>query len=135
MKHTIVFLAVLFSLSSCNSEKEKMEEIKEVQETEVLSTWTLIKFEPGFSPIKNYDEGLILWTFRENQELNVSIDEEVDSNPIKSTGKYTFSISEGKITIDNLEFDYNIENDTLIISDNPAADGFRATFVKIPANY
>ena len=49
-----------------------------------------------------------------NEELQVQVNNSVNTPPLKTTGEYDFSINE------------NI----LIISDDPSADGFRATLTK-----
>jgi len=92
-------------------------------------TWSLLKFKPGFSPTYEYNEDLILWTFR-NNKLIVKIDSSIKDLLIKANGEYEFSLRDDKIVIDENEYFYVLKDEGLIIHNDPASDGFQANFVK-----
>ena len=94
----------------------------------IFRKWNLIKFEGGFSPIENFNEGEIIWEFQLNNIVKIANDNSVSSPPIKPNGKYNFSINGSEIFIDNLEYDFILVSSSLIISNNPSSDGFKATF-------
>jgi hypothetical protein len=124
MKDMLLIFAMLFLFTGCNEEEAKQ------QETSVYNKWNLIKFEPGLSPTETFSEGKITWLFQQENKLKVEIDNSVSSSPIKSTGEYGFSLNGNRISIGNIEYDYSINENTLIISDDPSSDGFKATFSK-----
>ena len=124
MKSIILVLSILFSLTSCNNDKI------EKQEIDIIGLWNLTKYEPGFSPTENFNDGEISWTFQSTNKLQVIVSSSVNTPPLKTTGEYDFSINNGRILIDDIEYDLSINENTLIISDDPSADGFRATLTK-----
>ena len=72
-----------------------------------------------------------MWNFQIDGNLIVEVENIVDTPPILEDGSYTYSLNNNKITINNVEYDYSLSDNELIVSDDPASDGFRATFVKI----
>lgn len=103
--------------------------IEPIIESPIVNEWSLIKFEPGFSPTKNFKEKEIVWTFLENGTLKVETSLS-NSLPIKSIGVYGFSLREKQIVFGETGYDFELKNESLIISDDPSSDGFRATFYK-----
>jgi len=124
MKNMYLILSVLFLFTGCNEEEAKP------QETSIYNKWNLVKFEPGLSPTETFSEGEITWFFQQQNKLNVEIDNSISSSPIKPNGEYQFSLSGNSISIENMKYDFSINEDTLIISDDPSSDGFKATFSK-----
>lgn len=122
MKTIILIFCMLTSLSSCNNDSN-------AQDVSITGNWNFIKFENGFSPVENFKEGDIIMVFQEDGI--VLINSSVDSTPIKPNGSYNYSVNGNKLTIDNEEYDYTIEKNQLIIFDDPSADGFKATFLKV----
>ena len=122
MKNFVIILSVIFSFTTCSYNSN------ENDENTIIGAWTLIKFEPGFSPVENFNEGKILWEFQKNGILNITIDTSISSTPIKSGGSYKYSLTGSRILIGNTQYDYEFKNSFLIISNNPSADGFRAEF-------
>lgn len=120
---TLILVLVLSLFSCCDNNT--------TEEISIYYKWSLVKFEPGLSPIKNFNNEMIIWEFHQNGILEISIDNSVDSEPIKPAGEFQFSLNGNRILIDNLEYDFLISNELLIISDNPSSDGFKATFYKI----
>ena len=59
------------------------------------------------------------------------MNQSISSTPVLPTGEHLFSINEDPIIIDDMEFDYEIDNNLLIISDDPSADGFRIELIKL----
>lgn len=125
MKNLILILSIMFSFISCSNNSN------ENNENSIIGTWSLIRFEPGFSPIENFNERQIIWAFQKNGIVNITINTSISSTPIKSSGSYNYSLTGSKIIIDNTQYDYYFKNGFLIISDNPSADGFRAEFSSV----
>jgi hypothetical protein len=126
MKLIAIIFNILLLFSSC-SDNEAIN-----IEGPIAGKWSSIKYETGYSPIENFDIGKIIWEFKKTGTLNVIIDESISSTPVLPTGKYKYFMNENelKITIDNTEYDYEIDNTKLIIHDDPASDGFRIEFIK-----
>ncbi len=122
MKNLILIFSMLLSLTSCTSNDTSK------QENLLIGTWNLMKFENGFSPTENFSNGDIIWNFQENG--NVSINSLMTNSPIKPNGSYNYSLTGNRILIGDTEYDYEFNNSILFISDNPSADGFKATFTK-----
>lgn len=125
MKPIILILGILFSLAGCSNDKI------EKQEIDITGLWHLMKFEPGLSPTEKFSKNQIIWRFQQANTLIIQIDGTVSSPPLKTNGKYNFSVNGNRVTIDNKKYDFSINKNTLIISDDPSADGFKATFLKV----
>lgn len=129
MKYLLLSFLVLFFISSCNEDRIKQDELQQ-KENSIYNKWDLVKYEPGFSPIQNFNSGQIYWDFQQNNILQVEVDNSIDNAPLKINGEYAFSIDEDRISIDNTAYDFSINNNELIISDDPSSDGFKITFSK-----
>ena len=122
-------LISLFTLLSCNDNDENT-----VQTNELVATWKLTKFEPGFSPTSTYN-GEIQWTINLAGTINVVIQNGTNvSNtlPLNTNGGYSYTTNNNQITIDNITYNYEISNNELKIEDvlGQAADGKKLTFAK-----
>lgn len=128
MKLPTFLFCLLFitSIVSCDNDNETSN-----IEGPIIAKWSLTKFEPGYSPIENFSNSEVIWEFKNNGTLIVSVDPSISSKPILEPGEYSYLISENKITINNLDYDYLYENSNnkLIIHNDPASDGFRLSFV------
>lgn len=120
-----LILSVLFLFTGCNEEETKQ------QENSIYKQWNLIKYEPGFSPTENFSENQIIWHFQQTNILKIQVDNAVSTPPLKTDGEYDFSINGNRVSINNMEYDFSISESTLIISDDPSSDGFKATFSKL----
>ncbi len=120
----ILILSIFFLITGCNEEEAKQ------QGNSIYGKWSLIKYEPGFSPTENFSVNQISWSFEQTNVLKIQVDNTISTPPIKSEGQYDFSLNDNRVTIDNVEYDFSINENTLIISDDPSSDGFKATFLK-----
>ncbi|HLS30136.1 MAG TPA: hypothetical protein VK021_04720 [Flavobacteriaceae bacterium] len=136
MKPTILFLCLILTLTSCSSDDNPIQ-INDPKSLE--GSWTMVNIFGGFAGIDdNYEPGEIIWTFDQEDQM-LMVDNSVGTDaPITSglnSGTYDYHI-ETEEEIDYLFIDgynsgkYSIDSDTLIIDDNPGADGFRYTFEK-----
>lgn len=125
MKNIYLTLSIFLLFTNC-SEQEIIQ-----KENPIYNKWSLVKFEPGLSPTETFNEGKVEWFFQQSNKLKVEIDNSISSSPIKPNGEYVFSLNGNRISIDNIEYDYSINENTLIISDDPSSDGFKATFSKV----
>lgn len=134
-KFTILISVLFLVITSCDNDDTNSSEAQTID-----GSWSLTHVQGGFAGVDDtYESGVIVWTFNDNdQSLLV-----VNNNPEDAiydgleSGSYTYTISElndedsylvvnstlnlGKITLDN---------NTLILDDNPGADGFLLTLVR-----
>lgn len=125
MKNMYLILSMFFFITSCNEEETKQ------QENSIYNQWSLIKYEPGLSPTENFNVSQISWNFQQTNILKIQVDNTIITPPLKTEGEYDFSINGNRVSINNMIFDFSISENTLIISDNPSSDGFKATFSKV----
>lgn len=123
MKNTLLIICMLFSVLSCSNNNGN-------SDNPLIGSWSLVKFESGFSESSNFELGEIVWEFQEDGILSVLITGSIANSFIVSTGNHNYSVEGEVVIIDNQRFDLHFENSLLIISDSPEADGFRAEFVK-----
>ncbi len=124
MKLRLLLTCIIFSMLGCSDDNNGN------AENNIIGTWSLTKFEAGFSPFQDFNKGVVVWIFQQNGMVNITVDDSVLSIPIKPTGSYVYSLIGSKITIGDDEYDFQFTNGLLIISDNPSANGFRAEFSK-----
>jgi hypothetical protein len=124
MKNMFLILSIFLFITGCSEEETKQ------QENSIYGQWNLIKYEPGLSPTENFNTGQISWTFFSTNNLQVQANNSVNTPPLKTTGEYNFSINGSRISIDDIEYDFSVNRNALIISDNPSSDGFKITFSK-----
>ena len=124
MKNMYLISSVLFLFTGCNEEEAKQ------QENSIYNQWSLIKYEPGLSPTENFNVNQIYWDFQQTNILKVQVDNTVSTPPLKKEGQYNFSINGNRLSINKIEYDFSIIENTLTISDDPSSDGFKATFSK-----
>ncbi|MEN8913313.1 MAG: hypothetical protein ABF257_05625 [Polaribacter sp.] len=125
MKNMFLILSMFFFITSCNEEETKQ------QENSIYNQWSLIKYEPGLSPTENFNVSQISWNFQQTNILKIQVDNTIITPPLKTEGEYDFSINGNRVSINNMIYDFSISENTLIISDNPSSDGFKATFSKV----
>ena len=125
MKTIYLILLSLITAISCTADSEN------IQETSINGKWSLTIYEPGLSPTENYNMQQIMWNFQSGNSLTVEVETTVSSPPILESGNHDYSLINDKLIINNLEYDFSISINQLIISDDPASDGFRATFEKM----
>ena len=124
MKNTYLILIILSVFTGCNEEKVRH------QENSIFGKWSLIRYEAGFSPTEDFSNGEVIWLFKQPNKLKVETHNTM-SSPIKLIGQYEFSLNKNIINIDNSKYDFLITENTLVISNDPSADGFIATFSKV----
>lgn len=141
MKTLIFFLSILLFVS-CNNDDDNS---TETEQHEIVATWNLIRYEPGFSPTTNYTDE-ISWEFNPDNTINVNIvngTEISNSMPLNVNGNYNYIINDNEtiignityndIVIDGTTYDFFFVNEQLYIEDTIGndADGRRLTFLKV----
>jgi hypothetical protein len=120
----ILFFLLLISIASCSSEDE-------IVGVELDGKWEMTSFIAyvGNSPLNSND---IEWTFDvENDQLTIVNNVELKYSYILESGIYNnLMITANTVTIKNVEYDYEIKNGKLVISDNPEVDGPSMSFIK-----
>jgi hypothetical protein len=133
MKTLNLFLFLFLTFSSCNKSDEV---VTPKQVNAIVSTWKLVKYEPGFGPTNTYNNGQIQWTFNSNNTVNVVIVNGTNVNnslPLNTNGSYTYIINGNQITINNVVYKYEIINNELKIEDliGQSSDGKKLSFLVI----
>ncbi len=88
---TIILILSLFLATSCSNDDDNS---TKQNNQDIVATWYLIKYEPGFSPTDNYTDE-IQWTFNTDNIIDVTIENGTNVNsslPLHSNGNYTYSI-------------------------------------------
>jgi len=121
-------LMLLFLLSgilfSCNSDENN------AIADELNGEWNLISVSCLCEPI-SLETGEHIWNFNVNDsELNVVNNVTESLHTILETGNYDITVSNDKITIQNIEYDYYFENENLYLADDPGSDGPLIRFVR-----
>ena len=127
MKTTIVNLMLMLLLSNCSSSDNIN------SENPIIGQWTLVLFQPGFSPDENFNNGEIVWDFINNGQVEVKISDNLQTNsnlPLGINGIYDYTINHNKITIDTVEYEFLLNSNTLTIMDQVASDGVLLNFNK-----
>ena len=119
-----LILSIFLLITGCSEEETKQ------QENSIYGQWSLIKYEPGLAPTENFSVNQISWDFKHTNILKIQIDNTVNTPPLKTEGEYEFSINGNRLSINNMQYDFSIIENILIISDDPSSDGFKATFSK-----
>jgi len=133
MKTTFLILLVFATTLSCGDDDSNTTQ-EPLNLNEVSGVWNLTKFEPGFAETQNYDVGDIIWSVTAedaiNVELNVTAHPQLPLN-VNGSYPYTLNETENTITIEGVEYDYEIFESTLKLYDDPEADGYILTFEEL----
>ena len=113
------FLALLvFALNSCEKEKDN-------RNIPYEGLWNLTSFTQDGNT-ENYYPGDIIWEFNKYDELIVQMDTVLPASsrlPIKTPGTYAYTGAAFTVSINRVQYAVEIENDTLMLSHNPATGG------------
>ena len=125
MKKLIFLFIISGILFSCNENDENNEVTNELN-----GQWSLVSVSCLCQPI-DLKTGEHLWNFDiNNSELNVVNNLTESLHTILETGTYNITVTNNKVTIQTVEYDYYFENGKLYLADNPESDGPLITFVK-----
>ena len=123
----LVMFLLTFSVVGCESANG--ETCKELY----CGKWSLIQIIQGFTEPEIFMENEIVWEFTSDTTLTVQINtdlRETSLNPY-SSGKYTFTLGQEEIAIEDETFQYILTDDTLMISQDVASDGPEFTFKRV----
>ncbi len=128
MKTKVLLSIMLIILMSCNKDNTN-----EQNTDNLIGTWNLVSFEPGFAQTENYNNGDVNWNFTSNNTVEVVINTSVSNIlPLNTPGIYSYNlISNDSVIIDNHSYKYELSNQSLRILNNPSADGCILIFEKI----
>jgi hypothetical protein len=125
MKKLIFLFIVSGILFSCNKNDDNNEVTNELN-----GQWNLISVSCLCEPV-DLETGEHIWNFDiGNSELNVVNNVTESLHTILETGTYNISVTNNKVTIQTVEYDYYFENGKLYLADNPESDGPLITFVR-----
>ncbi len=89
----------------------------------LLGEWTLRNFSAGFSEPLIINQGDIIWDFQKKGILNITINPILSVKPELDSGEYSYTFGDSKIYVNQVSYDYEIMDNTLIIKNQPEADG------------
>lgn len=121
-----ILFVILLAFSSCG-ENDEID-----QSNQIIGKWCLVNVMAGFSPEEIYDSGIILWEFTSENQILVEINTELNESsnvPLNNNGTYNFELIENKINIEDIEYEYHLDNGHLILSHQVASDGPRLEFI------
>jgi len=125
MKKLIFLFIVSGILFSCNESDDNNEATNELN-----GKWNLVSVSCLCEPI-DLITGEHLWNFDiNNGELNVVNNLTEALHTLLETGTYDITVTNNKVTIQTVEYDYYFENGKLYLADNPESDGPLITFIK-----
>ena len=125
MKKLIFLFIVSGILFSCNESDDNNEATNELN-----GKWNLVSVSCLCEPI-DLETGEHLWNFDiNNGELNVVDNLTEALHTLLETGTYDITVTNNKVTIQTVEYDYYFENGKLYLADNPESDGPLITFIK-----
>ena len=101
----------------------------------IVGSWSLSEANLGWGGYESYESNQIVWKFGANQQLEVTVQDGLIVNqniPFTNSqlGVYTYLTSDATLMIDGQLFNLLLENNLLIIDQNPALDGIQLSFSK-----
>lgn len=126
---TMFLILSLFFITSCNKNDETNQET-----TDLVGSWYLMSFNPGFGQTENYNTGDIIWTINSDNSINVTLNVTTSTQlPLNENGNYSYNIiSNDSVNVENIDYEYQIEEEqTLKLLDSPSSDGIILTFQKV----
>jgi hypothetical protein len=125
MKKTVLLLAIVGFLFSCNESDDTNQIINELN-----GDWSLVSVTCLCEPI-NLETGEHIWEFNLTEnELNVTNNVSEELHTILETGTYDINVIDSKITILSIEYDFYFENEKLFLTNQPESDGTIIKFIK-----
>ena len=92
--------------------------------------WNLVSVSCLCEPI-DLESGEHIWCFDiNNSVLNVMNNVTESLHTLLETGTYDIIVTNNKVKIQTVEYDYYFENGTLYLADNPESDGPLIEFVR-----
>lgn len=142
-----VFLS-LFIVLSCSSDDDSNGDNPPAQSENhpIVGKWSLIQLIGGFSPTSHFNLNEIVWEFKADHTMIVSIEENIQpaqndtftSQFLGLNYSYDVNDTEDVITFISTDFpnhpqtmNYEIVGDSLYLDTNVASDGVSRLFVKI----
>jgi hypothetical protein len=125
---TIFFILSIFFITTCDKNDETSQET-----ADLVGSWYLMSFNPGFGQTEDYNTGDIIWTINSDNSINVTLNVTTSTQlPLNANGNYSYNIiSNDSVSVENVEYEYLIEEEqTLKLLDNPSSDGIILTFQK-----
>lgn len=122
----LIFVFILSGiLCSCSDSNEN-----DAISDELNGEWNLISVSCLCEPVQ-LESGQHIWNFDlDNNELNVVNNVTEPLHTILETGTYVITVTDNKVTVQNIEYDYYFENGKLYLADNPESDGPLIKFEK-----
>ena len=101
----------------------------------IVGSWSLSEASLSWGGYESYESNQIVWKFGANQQLEVTVQDGLIVNqniPFTNSqlGVYTYLTSDTTLLIDGQLFNLLLENNLLIIDQNPALDGIQLSFSK-----
>ena len=101
----------------------------------IVGSWSLSEANLGWGGYETYESNQIVWKFGTDQQLKVTVQEGLSVNqniPFSNSqlGVYSYLASDSTLIIDGQLFHLLLENNLLIIDQNPALDGIQLSFSK-----
>ena len=127
MKTLILILGIILT-TSCSDDDDSNQKTNEL-----VSSWSLLSFNPGFGQTENYNAGDIIWVINSDNSINVTLNVSTSNQlPLNENGNYSYNIvSNDSVNVENITYEYEVEGQTLKLLDNPSSDGIILTFEQV----
>jgi hypothetical protein len=125
---TIFLILSLFFITSCDKSDETNQETNDL-----VGSWHLTSFNPGFGQTENYNTGDITWSISSDNSINVTLNVTTSTQlPLNENGDYSYNIiSNDSVSVESVNYKYELVEQTLRLLDNPSSDGIILTFQKV----
>lgn len=127
MKKRILLLMFILAaiFTGCSNDDDQTES------SDLNGTWKLVNFTAFIETIPEIQDNEVIWTFElESNQLHVVNNSPEGDAFIYTSGNYDLQVYQDSLRIDSRKFDYQIDADSLILSDNPELDGPRLKFIR-----
>lgn len=115
-------------MTSCDKNDETNQET-----ADLVGSWYLMSFNPGFGQIEDYNTGDIIWKINSDNSINVTLNATTSTQlPLNENGDYSYNIiSNDSVSVESVNYEYELVEQTLRLLDNPSSDGIILTFQKV----
>ncbi len=92
-----------------------------------IGTWNLVSYECCDSTPEAYNSGEILWTFRNNGQMDLTINAGFDPNsqaPFQEETSLSYTVTDSLLEIDGSRYQYTFTSSSSVtLTDRPESDG------------
>lgn len=125
-KRALLLMFILAAtFTGCSNDDDQTES------NDLNGSWELVNFLTFAGNNPDLQDNQVIWTFDvASNQLHVVNNSAEEGTFIYSSGNYDLQVYQDSLHIDTRKYDYQIEVDTLTLSDQPELDGPRLQFIR-----